>query len=82
MAQVIHCDLCGKLGYDRGEKCYNHEPQPVFESTNNKLLWYFKTQTDNKIEHNKPGIVVLDTIKHKCLTEFKCLMLLAHLTYE
>ena len=82
MAQVIHWDLCGKLGYDRGEKCYNHEPQPVFESTNNKLLWYFKTQTDNKIEHNKPGIVILDTIKHKCLTECKCLMLLAHLTYE
>ena len=74
---VIHWDLCGKLSYDRGEKYYNHKPQPVFESTNNKLqklLWYFETQTDNKIEHNKPGIVVLDTIEHKCLTERKCLI--------
>ena len=25
-AQVIHWDLCGKLGYDREEKYYNHEP--------------------------------------------------------
>ena len=63
----IHWDLCGKLGYDREEKYYNHEPQPVYESTNNKLLWYFKIQTDNMIEHNKPDIVVLDLIERKCL---------------
>ena len=56
VAQVIHWALYGKLGYDRKEKYYNHESQPVCESTNNKLLWDFKIQTDNKIEHNKPGI--------------------------
>ena len=67
VAQVIHWDLCGKLGYDREEKFYNHEPQPVYESTNNKLLWDFKIQTDNKIEHNKPDIVVLDKMERKCL---------------
>ena len=33
MAQVIHWDLCGKLGYDRDEKYYNHEPRPVYESS-------------------------------------------------
>ena len=79
---VVHWELCGKLGYDRGEKYYNHEPQPVFESTNNKLLSDFKTPSDNKVEHNKPGIVVLDTVEHKCLIERKCLILLAHLTSE
>ena len=42
----------------------NHDPQPVYESTNNKLLWDFKIQTDNKIEHNKP---VLNEIEQKCL---------------
>ena len=67
VAQVIHWDLCGKLGYDREENYYNHEAQPVYESTNNKLLWDFKIQTDNKIEHNKPDIVVLDKIECKCL---------------
>ena len=34
----------------------------VYESTNNKLLWDFKIQTGNKIEHSKPDIVVLDKI--------------------
>ena len=35
----------------------------------NKLLWDFKIQTENKIEHNKPDIVnvVLDKIERKCL---------------
>ena len=34
---------------------------------NNKLLSDFTIQTDNKIEHNKPDIVVVDTIERKCL---------------
>ena len=38
VAQVINWLLCGKLGYDRDEKNYNQEPQPVYESSNNKLL--------------------------------------------
>ena len=42
----------------------SHDPQPVYESTNNKLLWDFKIQTDNKIEHHKP---VLNKIEQKCL---------------
>ena len=69
VAQVIHWGLFGKLGYDRDEKYYNHEPQPVYEPSNNKLLWDFKIQTDNKVEHNKPDIVnvVLDKIERKCL---------------
>ena len=33
----------------------------------NKLLWDFKIQTDKKIEHNKPDIVVLDKMERKCL---------------
>ena len=37
------------------------------ESTNNKLLWDFKIQTDKKIEHNKPDIVILDKIERKFL---------------
>ena len=33
----------------------------------NKLLWDFKIQTENKIEHNKSDIEVLDKIKRKYL---------------
>ena len=43
------------------------------ESTNNKLLWDFKIQTDNKIEYNKPDIVILDKIERKYLiSEVAC----------
>ena len=41
----------------------SHDPQPVYESTN-KMLWDFKIQIDNKIEHNKP---VLNEKEQKCL---------------
>ena len=37
----------------------------MYESTNNKLLWDFKIQTDNKIEHDKPDIEVLDKIERQ-----------------
>ena len=34
----------------------------------NKLLWdFFKIQTDNKVEQNKPDIVNVEEIKRKCL---------------
>ena len=39
----------------------------MYECTNNKLLWDFKIQTDNKVEHNKPDIVVLDKTERKCM---------------
>ena len=39
----------------------------MYESTNNKLLWDLKIQTDNKVEHNKPDIVVLYKIERKCM---------------
>ena len=33
----------------------------------NNMLWDFKIQTENKIEHNKSDIVVLDKIERKCI---------------
>ena len=51
------------------EDTANSELMKVYESTNNQLLWDFKIlqQTDNKIEHNKPDIVVLDKVERKRL---------------
>ena len=39
----------------------------MYECTNKKLLWDFKIQTDNKIEHSMPDVVVLDKIERKYL---------------
>ena len=38
----------------------------MYEFTNNKL-WDFKIQTVNKIELNKPDVLLLDKIEQKCL---------------
>ena len=42
-------------------------------STNNKLLWDFKIQTDNKIEHDKPDTEVLDKIERQMSDYWCCL---------
>ena len=77
VAQVIHWNLCGKLGNERDENYCNHEPKPVYESTNNKLLWDFKIQTDNKIEHDKPGIEVLDKMERQ-MSDYRCCLSVWH----
>ena len=50
-----------KAGWWQRGKYYNYKKEPVYESTNKKLLWDFKLQTD------KPDIVVLDEIERRCL---------------
>ncbi len=67
VAQVIHWRLCERLGFERGEKWYNHVPEPVLESEESKILWDFKIQTDTPIEANKPDIVVFEKTTRKCL---------------
>ena len=44
----------------------------MYESTDNKLLWDFKIQTNNNIEHNKPDIVVLDKIEIMKVPDYWC----------
>ena len=39
----------------------------VLENDEVKLLWDFSIQTEKRIEHNKPDIVVLDKKKKLCL---------------
>ena len=39
----------------------------VLENDEVKLLWDFSIQTEKKIEHNKPDIVILDKKQKVCL---------------
>ena len=43
--------------------CCKHE---WYNNNNNKLLWDCLIQTDHKIEHNRPAIVVIDKKKRNC----------------
>ena len=66
VAKVIHWKLCGKWGFERGDKWYTHVPEKVLESEHCKLLWDFLIQTDKKLEHNRPDITVIDKQAKKC----------------
>ena len=62
MGQMIHWDLYGKLGYGRNERIVSHK-----QCINPLTSCCGTSNTDNKIEHNKPNIVVLDKIERTCL---------------
>ena len=59
---VIHWHLCHKFGFPYGSKNHEHfvdNTNAVLENEAVKLLWDFSLQTESKIEHNRPDIVVI-----------------------
>ena len=66
VAQIIHWNLCGRWGFERNGRWYDHTPEPVLESEKVKILWDFKIQTDHKLEHNRPDIVVMNKVNKVC----------------
>lgn len=66
VAKGIHWDLCKHYGVECGDKWYEHIPKPVVESSDVKILWDFTIQTDKKLPHNKPDIVVVEKTSRTC----------------
>ena len=63
VAAVIHWHLCHKFGFPCRSKNYEHfvdNTIAVLENEAVKLLWNFSLQTESKIEHNRPDIVVIE----------------------
>ena len=46
---------------------YTHNTEKVLESDSCKILWDFTIQTDKKLSHNKPNIIVIDKVNKLCL---------------
>ena len=67
VAQVIHWTLCKKNGFAYQDRWYEHEPERVLENERTKLLWDFPIQTDHKLDHNKPDLVLYDKQNRECL---------------
>ena len=63
VGKCVNSRLCQKFGFDCSRNWHDHEPKPVWESEECKLLWDFPIQTDHEIEHNRPDIVVVDKKK-------------------
>ena len=69
VAAIIHWDLCGKYGFCHSSKHYEHvvtKENKVLENKEVKILRDFPIQTDHKLEHNKPDIVIMEKGKRIC----------------
>ena len=66
VAVVIHWVMCQRFGFPAGNKWYDHTPERVLENDDVKILWDFTIQTDHKLDHNKPDIVVVDKKTRVC----------------
>ena len=63
---VIHWVMCQRFGFPFGNKWYDHTPERVLQNEDVKILWDFSIQTDHKLDHNKPDILILDKRKREC----------------
>ena len=64
---MVHWKLCKKVGIPCEESWYKHTPEKVIETDEFKLLWDFPIQTDNKLDHNRPDIVIVNKSRWSCL---------------
>ena len=63
ISATLHRDLCTKYGFQYAEKSYNHhvgKESRILGNDDVKIQWDFTTQTERKLEHNKPDLVVLN----------------------
>ena len=67
VAKALHWDLCGQYEFERNDKWYEHSPENVEDNEKCKLLWDFSIQTDRKLDHNRPDIVLVDKQSKSCL---------------
>ena len=61
--------MCQTYGFPSTAKSYEHfvdKEMAVLENEKVKLLWDFSIQTEIKIDHNKPDLVLLDKKEKTC----------------
>ena len=55
-----HWDLSRQNGFNSERKWFEHAPESVLANDKAKILWDFTIQTDRKMSHNRPNVVVID----------------------
>ncbi|XP_065055325.1 uncharacterized protein LOC135683870 [Rhopilema esculentum] len=66
---ILHWQMCQKYGFLTTAKSYEHfvdKEMAVLENKEVKLLWDFSIQTEIRIDHNKPDLVLLDMKGRTC----------------
>ena len=59
-ARAVHWSLCKKYQMPCSNKWYEHQPQPVSEIENAKLLWDYGIRTDRVIPAHRPDLTLVD----------------------
>ena len=65
VAKFIHWKLLAKYSIDVGSCWWRHQPSPVVENSQCKILWDFTIIADRPICHNHPDVVVVDKQNNK-----------------
>ena len=58
LRRVIRWEVCKEYGVEYSDKWYEHSPKSVEENEEVKLMWHFTIQTDRKIHHRRPDLVI------------------------
>ena len=66
-AQLHWDSVCGQYEFEWSDKWYEHSSENVVNNEKCKLLWDFSIQTDKKLDHNRPDIVLVDKQSKCCL---------------
>ena len=69
VAAVIHWYLWNKFRFECNDKYYNHivtKENRVLENVEVLLLWDFSIQTETRIDHNKPNIMIKNKKEKTC----------------
>ena len=67
VAIAVHWNLCKKYQIPCNNKWYEHQPQPVTENKNAKLLWDYSTRTDRMMPAHRPDSTLVDKTNNKAL---------------
>ena len=66
VACVIHWTICKQHGFNAPKYWYEHQPEMVLENEHAKILWDFPIQTDHRLDHNKPDVVLVKKEEKEC----------------
>ncbi|XP_068684473.1 uncharacterized protein [Montipora foliosa] len=67
VALRVHWELRKNYDLECGEKWYEHQPIPVIENDQVKLVWDGTIVTDRRVPHNRPDITLVLKDKHQWL---------------
>ena len=67
VGKYIHWKICQHFQIPTDDLWYKHQPQPVTEQDQVKILWDFPIITDKEIKANRPDIVLINNSDKTCL---------------